>query len=58
MERETFFSGYCRQMDGSRMVAVVAEGKTLLEVDCCYPDCPYASDCSLAQKIDAFLKEA
>ena len=57
MEREAFYSGYCRQIDDSRMVAVEAEGKTLLEADCCYPDCPYASDCTVAQKITAFLQE-
>lgn len=56
MEKETFFSGYCRQVDSSRMVAVVTEGKTLMEADCCYPDCPYAADCLIAQKIDEFLQ--
>ena len=57
MEREAFFSGYCRQMDNSRMVAAVAEGETLLEADCAYPDCPNASDCTVAQKISAFVKQ-
>ena len=58
MERESFFSGYCRQIDGSRMVAAVAQGDTLEEVDCCYPDCPYAPNCTIAQKITDFLQEA
>jgi len=57
MEREGFFSGYCRQTDSSRMIAVAAEGKTLLEADCCYPQCAYAGDCPVAQKITAFLEE-
>ena len=57
MERESFFSGYCRQTDASRMIAVLAEGKDLLEVDCCYPQCPYTQDCPLAQKITGFLQE-
>ena len=56
MEREAFFSGYCRQVDNSRMVAVEAEGKTLTEVDCCYPDCPHTCECTIAQKITDFLK--
>lgn len=56
MERESFFGGYCRQTDGSRMVAVLAEGNTLLEADCCYPDCPYATDCTVGQKITEFLQ--
>ena len=57
MEREAFFSGYCRQIDGSRMIAVVAEGNKLLEADCCYPDCPYAQDCTIGKKIAEFLEE-
>ena len=55
MERETFLSGYCRQTDASRTVAVEAEGRTLLEADCCYPDCPHAPNCPIAKKIDEFL---
>ena len=57
MERESFFSGYCRQIDNSRMIAVVAEGTELLEADCCYPQCAYATDCPVAKKIEAFLQE-
>lgn len=57
MEKESFFSGYCRQIDNSRMVAAVKEGNTLLEADCCFPDCPYCPDCVIAQKITAFLQE-
>ncbi|MBO5868499.1 MAG: hypothetical protein J6Q54_06300 [Oscillospiraceae bacterium] len=57
MEREAFFSGYCRQIDGSRMIAVVAEGKELLEADCCYPECPYEKDCPIGKKIAEFLNE-
>ena len=30
METEKFVSGYCRQLDGSRMVEVVLEGGLLL----------------------------
>ena len=58
MEIEAFFSGYCRQIDNSRMVAAEKEGSELLEVDCCYPDCPYASDCVIAGKITEFLQES
>ena len=57
MERECFFSGYCRQIDGSRMVAAVAQDQILDEVDCCYPDCPYAPNCTIAEKITEFLNE-
>ena len=56
MEREAFYSGYCRQVDNSRMVAVEAEGKLLSQVDCCYTQCPYTGECAIAQKITDFLK--
>ena len=57
MEKESFFSGYCRQIDNSRMVAAVKENGVLLEADCCYPECPYVQDCTVAQRIDEFLRE-
>ena len=57
MEREGFFSGYCRQLDGARTVAVEAEGKQLTEADCLYENCPYAPGCPVAQKIQEFLEE-
>ncbi len=57
MEREAFFSGYCRVLDQSRMVAVEAENETLLEADCAYPDCVYQKDCPIGQNITDFLKE-
>ena len=56
MEREGFFSGYCRQLDGARTVVAVAEGDTLTEVDCLYGNCPYATDCPIAQKLREFLQ--
>ena len=56
MEREAFYSGYCRCIDGSRMVAVEAEDNTLTEVDCSYENCPYAGDCTIGQKIKEFLE--
>lgn len=51
MEEETFLSGYCRQADASRMVTIVTEAGRLLETDCAYPNCPYAPDCQIAEKI-------
>ena len=51
MEQERFLTGYCRTIDESRMVAVVTEGKTLLEVDCCYENCIHAPNCTIAQEI-------
>lgn len=56
MEQETFLSGYCKCMDQSRMVAVVTENGNLTDVDCNFPDCPYASGCPIAEKIADLLK--
>ena len=52
MEIEKFLSGYCRQLDGSRMVEVVVEDGELAEVDCCYGSCVYESNCPIAKEID------
>ena len=51
MEREDFFSGYCRQLDASRMVAVVTEDGELVEVDCCFGSCPHEPSCLVAKQI-------
>ncbi len=52
METEKFISGYCRQLDASRMVEVVAEDGTVTEVDCCYGSCVYQGSCLIAKEID------
>ena len=52
METEKFVSGYCRQIDGSRMVEVVLEDSRLTEADCCYGGCVYQSNCTIAKQID------
>ncbi len=49
MEREYFFSGYCRALDQSRMVAVETDGG--VEADCSYQNCPYTDRCAVAEKI-------
>ena len=51
MEEETFISGYCRQLDASRMVEVIVENGELSEVDCCYGNCVYQSSCLIAKEI-------
>lgn len=58
MEKESFFTGYCRQTDSARTVAVITEGSTLTEADCCYPDCSYAVDCPIGKSIAELLKQA
>lgn len=58
MERETILTGYCRQLDKSRMVMVAAENGALTEVDCCYESCIHSAECTVAEKIRDFLKES
>ena len=53
MEVEKFVSGYCRQIDASRMVEVILENGEITEVDCCYGNCIYQSNCPLAKEIEA-----
>ena len=57
MEKELFFSGYCRQLDSSRMVEVLIEDGQLTEVDCCYETCVYKPNCTIAQGICQALEE-
>lgn len=57
MEKEGFFSGYCRVLDGSRTVCAVVSDGTLEEADCSFPDCPHAPDCPIAVSIRDFCKE-
>ena len=51
MEKESFLSGYCRNLDAARMVEVLTENGKLLEADCDYGTCPHASSCAIAQSI-------
>lgn len=52
METEKFFSGYCRQLDASRMVEVVLEDSEITEVDCCYGNCVHQGNCLIAKQIE------
>ena len=53
MEQEKFLSGYCRQLDASRMVEVILEDGEITEVDCCYGNCVYQSNCPIAQEMES-----
>ena len=57
MEREAFCSGYCRQIDASRMVEVIIVDGELEEADCCYGNCIYQPNCTIAEKIEELLRE-
>ena len=52
MEQEKFFSGYCRQLDASRMVEVILEDGEISEIDCCYGNCIYESSCPIAKEVN------
>ncbi len=54
---ETFLTGYCRQTDQSRMVEVIIERGTLEEVDCCYGNCTFQSQCTIGKGIAELLKQ-
>ena len=56
MEQEKFISGYCRQLDASRMVEVILEEGEITEIDCCYGNCVYQSNCPIAQEIEQIKK--
>lgn len=55
MEKESFFSGYCRTIDQSRMVSVVTENSELVEVDCSFETCIHAPNCIIAKQIQELL---
>ena len=52
MEVEKFLSGYCRQLDASRMVEVILENGEVTEIDCCYGNCVYQSNCPIAKEVE------
>jgi hypothetical protein len=52
VEIEKFLSGYCRQLDASRMVEVILENGQITEVDCCYGSCIYQSNCPIAKEME------
>ena len=55
MEIEKYLSGYCRQLDGSRMVEVIMEDGEITEIDCCYNACPHTGSCIIAKEIQKLL---
>ena len=56
MEKELFFSGYCRVLDGSRTVCLITENGALTEVDCAYEHCPYATSCPIGKSITSAVE--
>jgi len=56
METEKYLSGYCRQLDGSRMVEVVLENDKITEIDCCYGNCIHQGNCLIAKEVADLTK--
>lgn len=46
---ERIVSGYCRLLDQTRMIFCEYADGQLMQSDCAYPDCTFASSCPLAQ---------
>ena len=59
MEKEAFFTGFCRNQDATRMVTVEYEetgsGVTLQEVDCDYESCIHRGSCRVGLAIQGLL---
>lgn len=53
---EYFVSGYCRQLDGARMVELEVENRQILDCDCDYGCCPFQTVCKIAESIEEKLK--
>lgn len=47
---EHFYSGYCRRIDSSRMVAVEVDNGQV-DADCDFGTCPYQDACPIAAQI-------
>ncbi|MBR4016377.1 MAG: hypothetical protein IKK11_01010 [Oscillospiraceae bacterium] len=58
MEKEYFFTGYCRNIDQSRVVAVVVDDSELQEVDCCFASCIHVPNCTIAKEIQNLTENA
>ena len=54
---EHYLTGYCRCLDGSRIVEVVVEDGKLDECDCLYGECKFQCQCTIAKEIGEFLQD-
>lgn len=57
MELEKYVSGYCRQLDASRIVEVLVCDGTVEEADCSYGSCVYEPNCPIAKEIRILAEE-
>lgn len=54
---EHFVSGYCRQLDGSRMVEVIVADGKIDECDCAFGNCQFQMQCTIAKRIEELTAE-
>ena len=52
MEIEKFVSGYCRQLEASRIGEVSLEDGEGTEIDCCYGSCIHQGNSQIAKEVD------
>ena len=52
MMTEHYLTGYCRILDSARVVEVIVEDGTLDECDCCYGNCKFQCQCTIAKGIE------
>ena len=55
---EHFVSGYCRCLDGGRMVEVVIEDGKVDECDCSYGNCQFQPQCTIAKGIEELTEQS
>lgn len=56
MEKEYFFSGYCKVLDCARMVEVITEDGEITEVDCNFGHCGLQNGCPIGKQIEELKK--
>ena len=54
---ERYLTGYCRCLDGSRIVEVVTEEGHVEECDCLYGECKFQSQCTIAKEIGELISD-
>lgn len=53
---EKTFSGYCRNIDGARIVLLESDGQQT-DIDCDYGSCAYRAECSIGREITQMLEQ-
>ena len=54
---EHYLTGYCRCLDSARVVELVTEDGTIEDCDCCYGNCKFQSQCTVAKSIEELISE-